>query len=53
MSIITLFAFDDQIDCHDCVDPKLRSAWRNERLMIWLIIGWVAIVIHIITSYFI
>ena len=53
MSVITLFAFNDQISCNYCANKDDRSAFKNERIMIWIIIGWVSICIHIVSSYFV
>ena len=51
MSIITIFTFNNKINCEYCADGKLRSALRNERIMVWLILGWVFVIVHIITSF--
>ena len=51
MSVITLFAFDKSIDCNYCADPDLRSATYNDRIEIWLIVGWVSIIVHIFSSF--
>ena len=53
MSIITLFAFNSEINCSFCVDSGSRSALTNDRIMTWIVIGWVATCIHIITSCFV
>ena len=52
MIVITLFAFTD-INCKYCADPIERSANNNERVMIWLIIGWASVAVHIFASYFV
>ena len=50
MSIITWFAFDDSIDCSICANPDLRQASYNKRIFIWIVVGWISIVVHIISS---
>ena len=51
MSVITVFAFVSSIDCYYCADPMHRSANKNPRVLTWIIIGWSAITIHILTSF--
>ena len=53
MTIISVFAFDNQIACQYCADRNHKSAWKNDRILLWIIIGWISIVLHVITSYFV
>ena len=53
MCVITLFAFDQSIDCDICADPVTRSPMKNTRIMTWMIIGWVSIVVHVVCSIFV
>ena len=50
LSIITLFAFNDKIVCNLCADEDLRQATYNPRILGWIIVAWISILIHIITS---
>lgn len=49
--VITWFAFDKRIDCEYCSDPETRHPFKNERVLTWLIIGWISITIHIASSF--
>ena len=51
MSIITLFAFNLDIDCKYCVDPNLRSPLKNERAFVWIVVAWVCVISHILLSF--
>eukprot|EP01084_Bolivina_argentea_P231815 390835_1 len=55
MTVITIFAFY-QFDCWRCADSIQRQAWSpanddgNKRIFVWVCNGWVAILIHLVTS---
>ena len=57
MIVITIFAFY-QFDCQYCADSEQRQAWKawnndeegNKRIFVWIINGWISIIIHLITS---
>ena len=51
MGVITVLAWVSSIDCYYCADPIHRSADKNPRVETWIIIGWSAIIIHILTSF--
>ena len=50
LSVITLFAFNDKIVCNLCADEDLRQATYNPRILGWIVVAWVSIVMHILTS---
>ena len=55
MTVITVFAFH-AFDCEYCADAKQRQAWShlnddgNKRMLVWICNGWIAVIIHLITS---
>eukprot|EP01084_Bolivina_argentea_P314164 544141_1 len=49
MCIVTIFGFL-KFDCKYCAESENRYAFYNYRILTWIVIGWVAIIIHTITS---
>eukprot|EP01084_Bolivina_argentea_P020897 38818_1 len=49
LSIITWFAFDPVIDCGICANPYDRQASGNDYILMFIISGWIAITIDLIT----
>ena len=50
MGLVSSFAFVSSIKCYYCNDFEIRSV-ENDRILIWIIIGWTATVGHIISSF--
>lgn len=51
LTLITVFATIESIDCGICADPVLRQATNNGYIMAFLIAGWVALPIDFITYF--
>eukprot|EP01084_Bolivina_argentea_P271588 462175_1 len=47
MCIVTLFAFNDNIDCKSCADPDFRQATKNIYIMAFVISGWSFMIIDL------
>ena len=48
MVIITIFAFIDSIDCGICADPEDRQAMNNPYILMFIIVGWMAMIIDFV-----
>merc|ERR1712228_161653 len=52
MIVITVFAFME-FECEHCTHSEQRAAMNNARIFIWIVTGWVSVIIHAISSCFI
>merc|ERR1712151_12321 len=51
MIVITWFASDDSFDCGICADPKDRQLTNNVYIEMFIIVGWIIMIIDFI-AYF-
>eukprot|EP01083_Nonionella_stella_P075744 206014_1 len=49
MCLISIFAFME-FDCDYCAASKKRSALENDRILAWIVVGWVSVSIHCVLS---
>ena len=50
MSVISVFAAIE-FNCYKCADANLRNLEYNERIMLWIVIGWTSVTVHTIMSF--
>eukprot|EP01084_Bolivina_argentea_P172222 298342_1 len=50
MAAISIFAFV-KFECEYCASYEYRDAIKNYRILLWITIGWVSVLIHMIMSF--